>query len=86
MVVYELPPSGDVFPRKTGSLVTMYTTPPARKSGVAGGILDCLIEEARNSGLIKLHLSATDQEVGLYRKAGFSSPLFSEMEPALEPE
>jgi GNAT superfamily N-acetyltransferase len=85
MAVYELPPLCAPRLRKKGCVLNMYTMPAARRTGVAGQILDLLIAEARNLGLSHIHLRATDEGIGLYRQAGFSEPRFLEMELALEP-
>ncbi len=85
MVAYELPPTGRIFSGKVGCVVTMYAQPAARRKGTARRILELLIAEARDRGLSRIHLRATDEGIGLYRQVGFSEPRFLEMELALDP-
>lgn len=64
---------------KRGYILNMYTITMYRKKGIAGMLLDKLIEEAKNLGLEYVHLHATNDGIEIYRKRGFKEPHFPEL-------
>jgi ribosomal protein S18 acetylase RimI-like enzyme len=61
--------------RHKGHVVSVYVTPPFRRTGLARGLLDRVIQEARANGLVQLTLSVTVGNVParmLYLCAGFT--------------
>lgn len=52
-------------------IMNMYTSPAYRRQGIAYHILDLLIEEIRNRGVVYIALEATDMGRPLYEKYGF---------------
>lgn len=65
------PPSYAVPNGKTACLLNMYTIPTARGRGVAGSILNALVEKARQLQCHKVFLNASDMGKPLYQKFGF---------------
>jgi ribosomal protein S18 acetylase RimI-like enzyme len=60
--------------RHKGHVVGVYVAPSCRRTGLAGALLDRLIQEARASGLVQLTLSVTvgnEAARRLYQQAGF---------------
>ena len=52
-------------------IMNMYTEPQYRRNGVAYGMLDMLVNEARARGIQAISLEATDMGRPLYEKYGF---------------
>lgn len=52
-------------------IMNMYTSPDFRRKGIAYHILDLLIREIRNRGVVYIALEATDMGRPLYEKYGF---------------
>lgn len=52
-------------------IMNMYTRPEYRRRGIAIKILDMLIKESKNRGIIAISLEATDMGRPLYEKYGF---------------
>ena len=60
---------------KTGRrafIMNMYTDEGYRKKGIAGKILELLIEDAKQKGITQIFLSATEMGKPVYEKYGFS--------------
>jgi ribosomal protein S18 acetylase RimI-like enzyme len=60
--------------RHKGHIVGVYIAPPWRRTGLARGLIDGLIQEARAQGLVLLTLSVTAGNTAarrLYLRAGF---------------
>jgi ribosomal protein S18 acetylase RimI-like enzyme len=57
----------------------MYTVPEARGKGICTRLLDELMKEARKLGLKYLQLHASEDGIGIYKKAGFTYPKQAEM-------
>ena len=62
-----------------GYIMNMYTVPEMRRKGIAKRLLQELLNEARERGLTYVHLHATMHGMEIYRKAGFSEPMFEEL-------
>lgn len=83
MVIKEIP--GD-FNHPTyfeGDILNMYTIPKARKQGISTAILEKLIEEAKTRGISKVALHASKDGENMYRKSGFSAPVYPYLEKIL---
>lgn len=63
-----------------GDILNMYTVPFARRKGISGMILDCLLTEARALGVSKVSLHTSKDGEKLYRKFGFDEPIFPVLE------
>jgi ribosomal protein S18 acetylase RimI-like enzyme len=62
--------------RHKGHIVGVYVVRSCRRTGLAGALLDRLIQEARASGLVQLTLSVTvgnEAARRLYQDAGFTA-------------
>lgn len=80
MVVWQKPGGYTSLSGKTGYILNMYTVPEARGLGIAGRLFDELINEAKSAGVKHLHLHATEDGIGIYRRAGFAEPGLVELE------
>jgi len=67
-----------------GDILNMYTVPSARRRGISGLILERLIAEARKRGVSKISLHTSADGEKLYRKFGFSEPVFPVLELGLQ--
>jgi GNAT superfamily N-acetyltransferase len=66
-----------------GDILNMYTVPYARRKGISGMILQELLNEALRRGVSKVSLHTTKDGEKLYRKFGFSEPVFPVLELCL---
>lgn len=66
-----------------GDILNMYTVPFARQKGISAMILQELLNEARKRGVSKVSLHTTKDGEKLYRKFGFSEPVFPVLELCL---
>lgn len=80
MVLWQKPGRYTSLSGKTGYILNMYTVPEARGLGIAGRLLNELIGEAKSLGVKRLHLRATEDGMGIYRRAGFAEPDLIELE------
>lgn len=83
MCVYHVPPT---YSNPTGNvayLVNMYTVPEYRNQGIANGLLERLIDEARERGCTRITLNASKAGQPIYEDYGFTEVL-GEMEYFLE--
>ena len=64
---------------RKGYVMNMYTRPEYRRMGIAAHMLDLLVHDARERGLVYISLEATAAGRPLYEKYGFSAAA-SEME------
>jgi ribosomal protein S18 acetylase RimI-like enzyme len=81
MVVWQKPAIyGGVESGKLGYLLNFYTVPEARGMGIATCLLNELFSEAKSSGIKYLHLHASKDGIGIYKKAGFIEPEMPELE------
>lgn len=69
---------------KEGDILNMYTVSEARRQGVSSKILEQLLEEARNMKISKLALHTSKDGEQLYRKFGFSDPVYPVLELSLK--
>ncbi len=54
-----------------GEIINMYTDPDARRQGLGGQVLDALINKARELGVDKIFLNASEAGFHLYQSRGF---------------
>lgn len=68
--------SGFAMARSTGDeaeLLLLATRPAARRRGIAGALLRAVVTEARDRGVVEMHLEVRsgNEAVQLYRREGF---------------
>lgn len=66
-----------------GDILNMYTVPLFRRKGISAMILERLIEEAKRRGISKVSLHTSKDGEKLYRKFGFSEPVYPVLELSL---
>jgi ribosomal protein S18 acetylase RimI-like enzyme len=74
MVIQHIPGNFNLINGLEGYILSMYTLPGYRKNGIAGEILDRLVTKAKELGLGKIYLHASNDGFGLYKKYGFKEP------------
>lgn len=74
MVIWQIPPNNSVVTGRQGYVLNMYTVPGARRQGICTALLEKMIEEARALGLTRVHLHASREGEGIYRRRGFVEP------------
>src|SRR4030095_4578176 len=82
MLIYPRLPSPELAATREGYLLNVYTVPGWRKRGIAATLVDASITRARELGLARIRLHASDAGHGVYKKAGFIARL-DEMELTL---
>jgi GNAT superfamily N-acetyltransferase len=82
LVVWSTPPG--ITSGRVGYILSMYTTPQFRGNGIGTEILHNLIKEAKELQLKFIHLHASNEGEGIYRKAGFREPENIELKLKLE--
>lgn len=80
MVIKKIPGDFNQSLYLEGDILNMYTIPQARRQGISALILKQLINEARRRGISKISLHTTKDGEKLYRKYGFSEPLYPVLE------
>jgi GNAT superfamily N-acetyltransferase len=83
MVLKKIPGDFNQSSYLEGDILNMYTVPFARRKGISAMILQELINEARNRGVRKVALHTSKDGEKLYRKFGFSEPIFPVLELCL---
>jgi GNAT superfamily N-acetyltransferase len=68
---YNVPPTLKNVTGKTAYIMNVYTKQEYRKKGIAAKLFVNIIEEARERGCKKIHLSATKEGAILYEKFNF---------------
>ncbi|MDF2486843.1 MAG: acetyltransferase [Herbinix sp.] len=71
MVITEKPGNPHFLSGKTGLLLNVYTKSEYRRQGIAGGLINMAIEDAKKLDLAHIELSATASGYPLYKKLGF---------------
>lgn len=71
LVIMEKPANPNFLTGKTGTILNVYTKPEYRKQGIAGRLINRVIEDAREMNLSYIDLRSTHNGEGLYRKIGF---------------
>ena len=80
MVIKKIPGDFNQSSYLEGDILNMYTIPNVRSNGISAMILQQLIDEARNRGISKISLHTTKAGEKLYRKFGFSEPVYPVLE------
>ncbi len=83
MVLKKIPGDFNQSSYLEGDILNMYTVPFARRKGISALILQQLITEARYRGVTKVSLHTSKDGEKLYRKFGFSEPIFPVLEICL---
>ena len=74
MVVWRMPPNNSVLTGRMAYVLNMYTLPAVRRQGICTALLEKMVEEARALGLSRVHLHASREGEGIYRRRGFVEP------------
>ena len=80
-------PANPRFPDgKGGYVLGVYTEPEYRRQGIATGLMQRLLAEAKRLGLNRVELSASEMGKPIYEKLGFavSHSHFTEMETEIQ--
>jgi len=80
MVIKKIPGDFNQSSYLEGDILNMYTIPNVRSNGISAMILRQLIDEAQNRGISKISLHTTKAGEKLYRKFGFSEPVYPVLE------
>lgn len=80
MVLKKIPGDFNQTRYLEGDILNMYTVPFARRKGISGMILQELLNEAHNRGISKVSLHTSKEGEKLYRKLGFSEPIYPVLE------
>ncbi len=80
LVVYRKPPSINGKTGSMGYVSNVYTRREFRNRGLATKLMETLIDYARENGVERLHLGATELGRGVYERVGFKVPKFVNLE------
>jgi ribosomal protein S18 acetylase RimI-like enzyme len=80
MVLKKIPGDFNQTSYIEGDILNMYTVPFARRKGISGMILQELLNEAHNRGISKVSLHTSKEGEKLYRKLGFTEPIYPVLE------
>ena len=84
MVVKRIPGDFNQSSYLEGDILNMYTLPKFRRMGISSLILKRLLEEARELGISKVALHTSKDGEKLYRKYGFSEPIYPVLERLID--
>jgi ribosomal protein S18 acetylase RimI-like enzyme len=74
MAIRQQPP-GYKYPNgKLGYIMNMYTLPQYRGRGICTMLMEKIMQSAREQGICKVELHATNEGEPIYRKFGFAEP------------
>lgn len=76
MVLKKIPGDFNQSSYLEGDILNMYTVPFARRKGISAMILEQLLVEACRRGISKVALHTSKDGEKLYRKFGFSEPVY----------
>ncbi|HZL11138.1 MAG TPA: GNAT family N-acetyltransferase [Prolixibacteraceae bacterium] len=83
MVLKKIPGDFNQSSYLEGDILNMYTVPFARRKGISAIILQQLLNEALRRGVSKVSLHTSKDGEKIYRKFGFSEPVFPVLELCL---
>lgn len=83
MVLKKIPGDFNQSSYLEGDILNMYTVPFARRKGISALILQQLLNEALRRGISKVSLHTSKDGEKLYRKFGFSEPVYPVLELCL---
>ena len=75
LLVIEKPMSPAFINGKTGTVLNVFTRESCRRKGYARKIMDVLLAEAKDMGLVTIDLKSTEDGYLLYRSVGFQDDL-----------
>ena len=71
LLVIEKPMSPAFINGKTGTILNVFTRESYRRKGYARKLMDVLLGEAKDMGLVTINLKSTEEGYSLYRSVGF---------------
>ena len=80
MVLKKIPGDLNQSSYLEGDILNMYTLPEYRRKGISSLILTQLLAEAKTMGVSKVALHCSKDGEPLYRKFGFSDPVYPYLE------
>ena len=80
MIVKKIPGDLNQSSYLEGDILNMYTLPEYRRKGISSRILEELMKEAKVMGISKVALHCSKDGEPLYRKFGFSDPVYPYLE------
>lgn len=80
MVLKKIPGDYNQAMYLEGDILNMYTVPSARRKGLSALLLQQLLDEAKRLGVSKVSLHTSTDGEKLYRKFGFSEPIYPVLE------
>jgi ribosomal protein S18 acetylase RimI-like enzyme len=81
VVLFERAPNPDARDRWSADLQSVFVRPEFRRIGAGRRLVDAAVREAAARGASRLLVSANDEVLSLYQRAGFSAtPLLLEIE------
>jgi GNAT superfamily N-acetyltransferase len=83
MVIKEIPGDLNKPSYLEGDILNMYTIPELRRRGISAMILEQLLNAAKAIGISKVALHTSKDGENLYRKFGFSEPVYPYLELVL---
>jgi len=83
MVLKKIPGDFNQSSYLEGDILNMYSLPFARRKGISALILQQLLNEAMKRGVSKVSLHTSKDGEKLYRKFGFSDPVYPVLELCL---
>jgi len=86
MVIKEIPGDFTKSSYLEGDILNMYTIPEVRRQGISSLILEQLLTEAKSMGISKVALHTSKDGEILYRKFGFSEPVYPYLEQVINTE
>jgi len=86
MIIKKIPGDSGKSSYLEGDILNMYTVPEARRQGISSMILERLLVEAKLMGISKVALHTSKDGEILYRKFGFSEPVYPYLELVLNTE
>lgn len=86
MIIKEIPGDSNKSSYLEGDILNMYTIPEARRQGISSMILERLLAEAKLMGISKVALHTSKDGEIMYRKFGFSEPVYPYLELVINTE
>ena len=80
MILKKIPGDFNQSSYLEGDILNMYTVPAYRRKGISSLILEALLLEAKKRGISKVALHCSKDGEPLYRKYGFTDPVYPYLE------
>ncbi len=84
MILKKIPGDFNQSSYLEGDILNMYTVPAYRRKGISSLILEALLLEAKKRGISKVALHCSKDGEPLYRKYGFTDPVYPYLELVLD--